>query len=107
MGRYAKELLGYELPESTIDEIYNQIIGTPTNTCMYIVSAGILNELHDYAAALLNDEFDEVLFNKVILDNGSAPFDLVIKSVETYVYDYLFVNNESSSYLSFDVNLKN
>lgn len=107
MGRYAEELLGYELPESMIDEIYTQLIGTPTNTCMYIVSAEILNELHDYAATLLNDAFDEVLFNKVILGNGSAPFDLVIKSVETYVYDYLFVNNESSSYVSFDVKLQN
>ncbi len=107
VGRYVEELLGYELPESTINEIYTQLIGTPTNTCMYIVSAEILNELHDYALDLLNDDFDEVLLNEVILDNGSAPFDLVIKSMEDYVYDYLFVNNESSSYVSFDVNLQN
>lgn len=26
MGRYAKELLGYELHESTIDEIYNRLL---------------------------------------------------------------------------------
>lgn len=39
-------------------------------------------------------------------DDENINKDFIFENA-SYAYDYLFVNNESSSYVSFDVNLKN
>lgn len=98
-------ILGY-FDDSTAKLIYQQLIMIPTNTCMYAVSAEILNTLHDYASDALGCDFDEVLFNKVLLDSGSAPLDIVIDNVNEYVYDYLFVNGRVDEYQQVDLYLK-
>lgn len=98
-------IVGY-YDETVAKEIYEQLIMIPTNTCMYAVSAEILNTLHDYASELIGSDFDEIAFNKVLLDSGSAPLDIVIENVNEYVYDYLFLNGKVNEYHQADLELK-
>lgn len=98
-------ILGY-YEDATVSLIYKQLIMIPTNTCMYAVSGEILMSLHDYASDVLGSDFDEVLFNKVLLDSGSAPLDIVIDNVNEYVYDYLFVNGRVDECQQVGLNLK-
>lgn len=101
LRRYIEELLGYKIATNEVESVYEQLISTPTNSCMYIVSCEVLNQLHDYVENILREDFDEVTFNKVILDNGSAPLDIVIESVNTFVYDYLYLDNRINEYNEF------
>lgn len=85
------EITGNEYEEADLKAAYEQLIEIPTNMCMYSVSYLYLDDLHEYAMSVLGDNFDEIAFNKVLLDDGSAPLDIVIKNVYHYLNDQLFI----------------
>lgn len=84
---YLSKILGYEYSTSDAEPIYQQLAEIPTNMSMYAISYAILDELNNLAEDKLGELFDEVAFNKVILDSGAAPFDMVIENVYEYIND--------------------
>ena len=84
---YLSKVLGYEYSTSDAEPIYQQLAEIPTNMSMYAISYAILDELNNLAEDKLGELFDEVAFNKVILDSGAAPFDMVIENVYEYIND--------------------
>ncbi len=104
-GQVFNTLLGY-YDSTTVNLIYQQLISTPTNTCMYAISGEILLSLHEYVENSLHDSFDEVAFNKVLLDCGSAPLDLVIDNVNEYIKDFYFSVGEIDRFEALDLDLK-
>ena len=73
--------------------IYDQIVEIPTNMSMYFLSYSKIQDMHDYAKAELGAYFNEVEFNKTILDCGAAPLDIVQERVFEYVENLKFMLN--------------
>lgn len=79
-----KSKLGYD-PEDSLKELYDIIIQTPAYYLYYIYSGQILMDLHDKAKDELGSTFNEIEFNKAILDSGPVGLDVVRKNVQKYI----------------------
>ena len=82
---------GGDYEEEKMVDFYNQIVEIPTNMSMYFYSWSILMNLHDKAKKALGSFFDEVGFNKVILDCGAAPLHVVTDACNQYIADMTFL----------------
>lgn len=87
---YLTELIGTEYTAEDAAPIYYQLAEIPTNMSMYAISFSILDALHDCAEEKLGKIFNEVEFNKVILDSGAAPLYMVIENVYEYINEVVF-----------------
>lgn len=87
------DLTGQERTSDEFVDLYEQLCEIPTNMSMYAISYFILQDLHDQAVNTLGDYFDEVEFNKVILDMGSAPLCMVQEAVYDYLNDMIYIHH--------------
>ena len=85
--------LGGGYTTEDVQPMYDQIVEIPTNMSMYYLSYSKFMDMHDYAKAELGLYFNEVEFNKTILDCGAAPLDIVQERVFEYVENLKFMLN--------------
>lgn len=90
---YLSELIDQPYTEENAKGIYHQIAEIPSNSCMYAVSYAIIDELRTISKTKLGSDFNEIEFNKVILDCGAAPFDIVIEHVYEYINEKYFIKH--------------
>lgn len=83
--------------------MYQQLVEIPTNPSMYNYSYSIFNDLHEFAENVLGDHFEEVEFNKVLLDAGSVPLDMMIENVVEYLEIKSFLIDPTSEYAEIDL----
>ena len=74
-----------------MQDFYDQVVEIPTNMSMYFLSWVILNNLHAKAQSSLGEYFNEVAFNKVILDCGAAPLYLVSERCNQFIEEAKFL----------------
>ncbi len=74
-----------------MQDFYDQVVEIPTNMSTYFLSWLILEQLHDKAAAQLGSYFNEVSFNKVILDCGAAPLEIVSERCNQFIEEQKFI----------------
>ena len=91
IANYMTKTFGGDYEEEKMVDFYNQIVEIPTNMSMYFYSWSILMNLHDKAKKALGSFFDEVGFNKVILDCGAAPLHVVTDACNQYIADMTFL----------------
>ncbi len=72
-------------------DFYNQVVEIPTNAMQYYYSYCKLDDMHDLAQEKMGIFFDEVAFNKIILDCGAAPLEMVEEAVNEYIDDMEFI----------------
>lgn len=87
---YMNRMFGGGYTTEDMVEFYDQVVEIPSNMSMYFYSYAKLSDMHEYAVSELGDYFDEVAFNKVILDCGAAPLGIVEEAVYDYVADMQF-----------------
>ena len=92
LAAFFSELLGSEYTAADFIDAYNQLCEIPTNMSMYAISFLIFDELRTSAEKTLGEHFDIIEFNKVILDCGSCPLEMVIEKVQEYISDSKFIN---------------
>ncbi|MBR2891537.1 MAG: DUF885 domain-containing protein [Bacilli bacterium] len=73
-----------------MQDFYDQVVEIPTNMSQYFFSYSKLQDMHDRAEEMLGWAFDEIEFNKVLLDCGAAPLEYVEEAVEEYILDTLY-----------------
>lgn len=66
---------------STIEEIYNLIIGDPGNYLKYYIGYVEFLELKKDAVEAWGEDFSQEKFHKKILETGPAPFDILRKNM--------------------------
>ena len=44
-----------------------------------------MDNLRSYVEHKLSDKLDEIEFNKILLDNGDRPFELVKEDIDEYI----------------------
>ena len=84
---YLSSIISGDLSIDNVKNLYFQLAEIPSNFSMYAISYTIIDELNNVAEEKLGSLFDIVAFNKVILDCGAAPFDIVIENVYEYIND--------------------
>lgn len=89
---FMSDIFGSEFTASDMQDIYDQIVEIPTNSSMYFYSYSKLQDMHDNAKEELEMVFDEVEFNKVILDCGAAPLEIVEEAVAKYIEEQKYIN---------------
>ena len=65
--------------------LYEQALMFPAMLVPYGMGLLQMDNLRNYAESKLSDKFDEIEFNKVLLDNGDRPFELVKEDVNEYI----------------------
>lgn len=73
------------ITEADLQNLYDIIIQTPGYYLYYIYSGQILKDLSSQAQDTLGNKFDEVAFNKAILDSGPVGLDVVRANVQKYI----------------------
>lgn len=76
---------GYGMEESDIKELYNQLVSTPAVYLSYSAAACEFWELRDYAKEKLGDKYNDVDFNRIILDEGPTSFTILKERVDAAV----------------------
>ena len=66
---------------STIEEIYNLIIGDPGNYLKYYIGYVEFLELKKDAVEAWGEDFSQEKFHEKILETGPAPFDILRKNM--------------------------
>ena len=89
---FMSDVFGSEFTAGDMQDIYDQIVEIPTNSSMYFYSYSKLQDMHDNAKEELEMIFDEVEFNKVILDCGAAPLEIVEEAVEQYIEEQKYIH---------------
>lgn len=87
------DLSGQSREPSEFVDLYEQLCEIPTNMSMYAISYYMIQDLHEQAVKTLGDYFDEVEFNKVILDMGAAPLCMVQEAVYDYLNDMIYIHH--------------
>ncbi len=90
IAEYMNETLGGGYTAADMEDFYNQVVEIPTNMTEYFYGYAKLQDMHDYAQETLGYAFNEVEFNKTILDCGEAPLQYVEEAVEKYIEDTLY-----------------
>lgn len=72
----------------TITDLYYTVIGDPGLYLPYTIGHIKMNDYRERAEDSLNDKFDAVDFNQMLLNVGAAPFDVVDEYVKTYIDSY-------------------
>lgn len=81
-----KYLKKYSVDNDSIAEsYYDSIVANPGIMLPYAIGKIEMMELKNHAQEKLKDKFDIKEFNKVILDTGNVPFDILKKQVEKYI----------------------
>jgi len=70
--------------DSTIEQIYEYIVGEPGNYLQYYVGYLEFLNLKEMAMEKYGDKFDEIAFHQALLDIGPAPFDIIEEYFDTY-----------------------
>lgn len=76
----------FELDDETIDSVYLSAIESPTNVLCYTYGAIVYEELENNAKVLKEDDFNELEFNRFLLDVGFAPFSVIKSCYDKYYY---------------------
>ena len=76
---------GYGMEESDIKELYNQLVSTPAVYLSYSAAACEFWELRDYAMEKMGDKYNDVDFNRIILDEGPTSFTILKERVDAAV----------------------
>lgn len=73
-------------PEAT-KNLFDYVVKEPINYQMYVLGFLEIKGLREYAEEELEDDFNEVLFHKVILDAGPSQFYYLRELVDQYIDD--------------------
>lgn len=84
-------------------DMYNQLVEIPSNMNKYNYSYSIFYDLHELAETILGENFDEIEFNTVLLDDGAIPLDMMIENVVEYLEIKSFLLDPTSEYV--EINL--
>ena len=76
---------GYGLDDEAIKDLYNQLVSTPAVYLSYSAAACEFWELRDYAKEKMGDKYNDVDFNRIILDEGPTSFTILKKRVDEAV----------------------
>ena len=85
ISRFLSNYLAEEYAEEYAEAIYDTNIGDPGMFLPYSVGMYQMITLYETAKEALGEEFDMIEYNKVILDTGEAPFDVVKERVDAYI----------------------
>ena len=91
MAENLSAAFGQELNVSNVQGMYDQLVEIPTNSSMYYFSYCKLQDMHDYAEEELALIFNEVSLNKVILDCGAAPLEMVEEAVKQFIEEQKYL----------------
>lgn len=65
--------------------LYDLVVGDPCILTPYALGMYQMNELHDQAKSELGGKFNNIEFNKVLLDSGCTSFDILKEEVQKYL----------------------
>ncbi len=71
--------------EDFAEGLYEQALMFPTMLVPYGMGLLQMDNLRSYVEHKLSDKFDEIEFNKILLDNGDRPFELVKEDIDEYI----------------------
>lgn len=66
---------------------YNQMVEIPTNPSKYNFALMLLLDMHEKAETELGENFNEVLFNKCLLDYGALHLEMLEQKVDEFIAD--------------------
>ena len=76
---------GYGLTEEDLEDLYYQLISTPGVYLSYSEACCEYWELQKYAKEQLGTKYNDVDFNRVILDEGPTSFTILKERVDDYI----------------------
>lgn len=93
LTKYMNDFFGYTLDNGygsdDLVDAYNQMVEIPTNVAKYFYAHALLLDMHTKAEEALGKDFNEVLFNKCLLDYGALPLEMLDKKVDEFIADQL------------------
>ncbi|MBP3891579.1 MAG: DUF885 domain-containing protein [Solobacterium sp.] len=80
-----RELEALDLNPENAQSLYDFVIGRPASILPYGIGMAQFFRLRGKAEEALGDAFDVVEFNRVLLENGDRPFEVVERDVDAYI----------------------
>lgn len=71
--------------EETLQQLYESVVSEPGQITPYGLGLMLFKTYEDEAKEALGDKFNQIEFNKIILDGGNRAFEFVEEDVNTYV----------------------
>lgn len=87
LADYFSTLFG-ELDAEDVDDIYVNLVTNPAVYPTYYLSSLYFESLRSQVEKELDDAFDPIAFHKVVLDAGSASFNIIEKRVNEYLESF-------------------
>lgn len=81
VASFMREFLPH-LTDETVQSVYDQLVEVPVNCQYYAFTYFKLNDLRELVESSLGENFDEVLFHKMILECGPIPLEKVEQRVK-------------------------
>ena len=78
--------------DADLVDSYNQLVEIPTNSVQYFYAHALILDMYDEAKEELGDSFNEVAFNKCLLDYGALPLEMVEAKVDEFIADQKILN---------------
>lgn len=88
---YMNDFFGYPssagYQASNLRPAFNQMVEIPTNVSKYFYAFSLLNDMREKAVEELGDSYNEVLFNKCLLDYGALHLEMLQEKVDEFIAD--------------------